>query len=184
LYQAIEKGAYRNLLEYIRTDVIPGKKVIPMNSLTSKLELFMLSGGVERMTDSTKKHIRRRLESELESSIDIFPDDKGMLLVVPESVSLKDVVSENQTLQRELRVCKTKSTDVNIIIDQTSSLILSAIQQDMAPTPWPYHPSDVKNAGHISIPNHLELFLAGIITGDPDNKNQTQKVTTQVQSFS
>ena len=56
LYQAIEKEAYRNLLEYIRTDVIPSKKVIPMTSLTSKLESFMLSGGVERMTDSTRKH--------------------------------------------------------------------------------------------------------------------------------
>ena len=54
----------------------------------------------------------------------------------------------------------------------------------MAPTPWPYHPSDVKNAGLISIPNHLEQFLAGIITGDPDNKNQTQRVTTLLQSFS
>ena len=54
----------------------------------------------------------------------------------------------------------------------------------MTPTPWPYHPSDVKNAGHISIPNHLERFLAGIIIGDPDSKNQTQRVTTQVQSFS
>lgn len=162
-------------MEYIRTDVIPRKKVIPMNSLTSKLESSMLSGGVERMTNSTRKHICRRLESKLESLIDIFPDDKGKLLVVPESVSLKDLVLENQTLRRELRVWKTKSTDVNIIIDQMSSLIRSAIQQDIPPTPWQYHPSDVKNAGHISIPNHLEQFLAGIITGHPDNQKSNTK---------
>ena len=159
MYQAIGKEAYRNLLEYIRTDVIPSKKVIPMTSLTSKLESFTLSGGVERMTESTRKHIRRRLESELESSIDIFSDDKGKLLVIPESVSLKDVVLENQTLQRELRVWKTKSTDVNIIIDQTSSLIRSAIQQDMAPTPWPYHPSDVKNA----VTSPYQITLSGFL---------------------
>ena len=184
LYQEIEREAYTNLFAYIRTDIIPNKKVVEVTCLTSKLESFMLSSGVERMTNSTRKHIRRRLESELESSIDIFPDDKGKLLLVPESVSLKDVVLENQTLQRELRVWKTKSNDVNVLIDQTSSLIRSAIQQDMKPTPWPYHPSDVKNAGHISIPNHLKRFLFGIITGDPDNKNQTQRVTTLVQSFS
>ena len=184
LYQEIEREAYTNLLEYIRTDIIPSKKIVPMTYLTSKLESFILSGGVERMTDSTRKHIRMRLESELESSIDIFPNDKGKLLVVPGSVSLKDVVLENQTLQRELRVWKAKSTNVNVLIDQTSSMIRSAIQQDMTPTPWPYHPSDVKNAGHIFIPNHLKRFLVGVITGDPDNKNQTQRITTLVQSFS
>ena len=54
----------------------------------------------------------------------------------------------------------------------------------MTPTPWPYHPSDVKNCGHISIPNHLERFLFDIISADPDNKNQPQTVTTLVQSFS
>ena len=138
----------------------------------------MLSGGIERMMDSTRKHIRRRLESDLGRSIDVFTDDKGKLLVVPESVSLKDVVLENQTLQRELKVWKSKSADVNTIIDQTSSLIRSAIQQDMTPTPWPYHPSDVKNCGHISIPNHLERFLFGIISGDPDNRTQPERVTT------
>lgn len=102
LYQEIEREAYTNLYVYIRTDIIPNKKVIEMTCLTSKLESFMFSSGVERMTNSTRKHIHRRLESELESSVDIFPDDKGKLLVVPDSVSLKDVVLENQTLQREL----------------------------------------------------------------------------------
>ena len=118
LYQEIESEAFTNLLEYIRTDIIPNKKVVPMTSLTSKLELFKLSGGIERMTDSTRKHIRRRLESDLGRSIDVFTDDKGKLLVVPESISLKDVVLENQTLQRELKVWRSKSADVISIIDR------------------------------------------------------------------
>ena len=79
--------------------------------------------------DSTKtpenkeKGNKEKETGDLERSIDVFTDDKGKLLVVPESVSLKDVVLENQTLQRELKVWRSKSTDVNTIIDQTSSLI-------------------------------------------------------------
>ena len=119
----------------------------------------MLSGVIERVTDSTRKHICRRQESELGRSIGVFMGDKGTFLVVPESVLLKDVVLENQS----------KSTDVNTIIDQTSTLIRSAIQQDMTPTPT-----------HISISNHLERFLVGIISEHPDNKNQSQRVTTLV----
>ena len=97
----------------------------------------MRSGGVEHLHDSTRKHIRRKLESELGESVDTFPDDKGKLLMVPDSVSFKDVVLENQMLHRELRVWKAKSTNINKIIDQTSSHIRSVIRQDMTPTPWP-----------------------------------------------
>lgn len=154
MYQVIEREAYSNLFDYIRTDIIPNKKITPITSLTAKLESFMSAGGVKLMTDSTRKHIRRRLESELGDSVDIFQDHKGKLVMVPKSVSLKDVVLENQTLQRELKAWKAKSTDFNMIIDQTSSLIRSAIRQDKTLTLWPYHPSDVKNHGHISIPNH------------------------------
>ena len=111
----------------------------------------------------------------------MFPDNKGNLLMVPDSVSLQDVVLENQGLRRELEIWKAKVTDFNKIIDQTSSQIRSAIKEDMAPTPWPYHPSDVNSS---AIPNQLERLLVGLLTGDPDCGNSAaHRVTTLVQSF-
>ena len=72
-------------------------------------------------------------------------------------------------------------TDFNMIIDQTSSQTRSAIKEDMAPTPWPYHPSDVNSS---AIPNQLEHLLVGLLTGDPDcGKSAARRVTTLVQSF-
>ena len=133
------------------------------------------------MNESTRKNIRRRLESELQDSVHIFPDDKGWLLMVPDSVTLQDVVSENQSLHRELEIWKAKVTDPNKIIDQASAKIRSAIKEDMGPTPWPYHPSDVNS---LSIPHQLERFLTGLLTGDPEAKNQANRVSTLVQSFS
>ena len=142
----------------------------------------MLSGGIELLRDSTRKHIHRTLKYELEDSVQIFPDNKGKLLMVPDSVSLQDVVLENQGLRRELEIWKAKVTDFNMIIDQTSSQIRSAIKKDMAPTPWPYHPSDVNSS---VIPNQLERLLVGLLTGDPDcGKSGAHRVTTLVQSFS
>ena len=75
------------------------------------------------MHDSTKKHIHRRLVSEFEGSVQIFPDDKGKLLMVPETITLRDVVVENQILERELAILKGKMTDSDKIIDQTASQI-------------------------------------------------------------
>ena len=58
----------------------------------------MFSGGIELLRDSTRKHIHRTLKYELGDSVQIFPDNKGKLLMVPDSVSLQDVVLE-------IRVC-------------------------------------------------------------------------------
>ena len=102
--------------------------------------------------------------------------------MVPDSVSLRDVVfGKSDSTQG---AWKAKVTNFNKIIDQISSQIRSVIKQDMVPTPWPYHPSDVNNGTHYAIPNQLERFLVGLLTGDPDAKSQTHRVTTLVQSFS
>ncbi len=79
--------AYGSLFEYIRTDIIPNKKIVQVTFLTSKLKSFVPSGEI---SESTRKNIRRRLESEFENSVHIFPDDKGWLLMVPVSVTLQE----------------------------------------------------------------------------------------------
>ena len=183
LYQKIERESYAKLFEYIRTDIFPNKKIVAIVSLTTKLESFMLASGIEQVHDSTKKHIHRKLVSELEGSVQIFPDDKGKLLMVPNTVTLRDVVVENQILDRELAIWKGKMTDLDKIVDQTASQIRTSIKhlQATTPTPWPCHPADTEN---FSIPAQLEQFLVGLLTGDPDTSYQTHRVTTLVSSFS
>lgn len=184
LYKRIEREAYNDLFKFIRTDIIPKKMIVQLSSLAMKLESFMLSSGITLMKDSTRKHIHRKLESELGNAVNIFPDDTGKLLMVPESVTLNDVVLENQNLQRELKVWRAKSTDFNKIIDQTSSQIRLIIKEQKTVTPWPIHPADVKDSAHVSIPDQLERLLVGLLTGNPETKIQTQRVSTLVQSFS
>ena len=99
---------------------------------------------------------------------------------IVDDLSLTDVVLENQDLLREIEIWKSQTIDK--IIGQTSSLILSAIKSNITPSPWPYHPSDVSRCD--PIPKELERFLVGLLTGNPDKKSQTNKVSTLVQSFS
>lgn len=67
---------------------------------------------------------------------------------------------ENKNLLRKLNVWRAKSTNVNKIIDQTSSHIRSIIKQEMTVTPWSFHPSDVKDSGYITLPDQLERLTA------------------------
>ena len=181
-YQMVEREAFADLFEHIRTVVIPSKKIVPVSSLTTKLESSMLSGGIISIRDSTRKHIRRRLESELENSVQIYPDDKGKLLMVPDSVQLRDAVLEIQSLRKELGIWKTKVTDLMKITAQVSSAIRSAVKEDKEPTPFPFHPSNVTSTDW-PIPYELERFLIGLLTGDPDVKCPSHRVSTLVQSF-
>ena len=63
--------------------------------------------------------------------------------MVPDTVTLRDVVVENQILKRELAIWKGKMTDSDKIIDQTASQIRTAVKhlQATTPTTWPCHPA-------------------------------------------
>ena len=87
-----EYDAFTDLFRYIRTDVLDAEAVITMVDLTKKLESFIQSRGIEGLSESTKKHIRRKIEAEFGSTIEIFPDEKGKLLVMPGNLSKKEIV--------------------------------------------------------------------------------------------
>ena len=125
LYEVAEVGAYAQLFHYIRNEVISNKMVVPVAQLTEKLEAFISCKG-EVLKTATKKNFRRRLESELGDSVHIFPNDSGKLLLVPDSLSFKDVVLDNENLRKELAIWKVKLTDANKITDQASSQIREA----------------------------------------------------------
>lgn len=52
-----------------------------MTYLASRFESSMKALAVTEIKPSTKKHLRRRVESELAESIHIIPDDNGRLLL-------------------------------------------------------------------------------------------------------
>lgn len=74
------------------------QKAVNMTHLTSKLELFAQSRGLQKLSESTKKHMRRKIEGEFGSSLDIFPNSNGKLLVLPCNLSLRETVKEKIAL--------------------------------------------------------------------------------------
>ena len=122
------------------------------------------------------------MESELADVIQFFPDGKGKLLMVPGNVTLHDHVLEVQSARNELEIWKTNVGENNRFIDQASLKIRSAIKEDIKPTPLPFYPSDATT--NLSIPHVLELFLVGLLTGDPERKSTSHRASSLVQSFS
>ena len=114
-----------------------------MTELTSKLEVLAQARGKEKLSEATRKHIRRKLEAEFGSILLIFPDDKGKLIVVPDNLSVEDIVKMNLAMKKELDILKYPSSDTDKIIDQSSTYIHKSIMDMKWKSPWPTHPSDI-----------------------------------------
>ena len=64
-------------------------------------------------------------------------------------------------------------------LDQTSSQIRSAIKEDMAPTPWPYHPSDVNSSAIPDQPEHLRVGYLPTINAPATELNTVFEILNQ-----
>ena len=53
------------------------------------------------MSEATGKHQRRKIEAEFGSILLIFPDDKGKHIVVPDNLSVEDIVKMNLAMKKE-----------------------------------------------------------------------------------
>lgn len=181
-YSEVERDSYDDLLKFIRNSILPNKQIVPMKSLADKLQSIMKSKGIQQVKDSTKKHIKRNLIKHLGMCLNIYPDNKGKLLVVPDTVTVKSIVIENERLKAELEVWKSKS-NVNDLIDLTSTHLRNQIKNDVKESPWPCHPSDVDSQS-FHVPDYLQRFFLGLLTGDVKKENYSERVNMLVQSFS
>ena len=139
-YYEAERTAYTSLFEFIRTDLLQNPRVVKMTDLTIKLISFMTLAGITSIHNSTRKHIRRCLETEFKDVLQIFPDEKGKLLVMPDSLSVQDLAKENMKLTDEIKSMQITSSGDDGTIDVAASCIIISIKQNKQPQSWPHLP--------------------------------------------
>lgn len=95
-YEKDGEQAFEQLFMYIRNYFLPYPNVLTLRDLTSKLEESLKSSSIAQVKASTKKHIRRKLESEFTGSLHFISDEKGKVLVYPDSLSIGTLVKQFQ----------------------------------------------------------------------------------------
>ena len=85
-----------------------------MTDLFSRLHKYLQDLGVTDVRDSTKKHMRRKLENKFGGLLHIIASSSEKLLVFPDTLSIvDDLVRVNQALKPELNIWKlSKEADV------------------------------------------------------------------------
>ena len=107
------------------------------------LEILAQVWGKEKLSETTRKHIRRKIEAEFGSILLIFLDHKGKLIVVPENLNAEDIMKMTFVIKKELDILKHHSSNISKIIDQSSTNILNSILDMKWKSPWPIHLSDI-----------------------------------------
>ena len=63
-YVQVESSAYEMLFDYIRTAILDNPRLVNLSDLSAQLMELMNEKGVSAIKDSTKTHVRRKLETE------------------------------------------------------------------------------------------------------------------------
>ena len=160
-----EEKAFSDLFKYIQLGVIE-KKINCYND-----RAYLKAQGKEKLSEATRKHIRRKIEAEFGSILLIFLDDKGKLIVVPENLNAEDIVKMNLVIKKELHILKHHSSNIGTIIDQSSTYIRNSVLDMKWKSPWPIHLSDV-NIRSFPVPESLKLLLMSVLTADVSNPSK------------
>ena len=172
-----EEKAFSDLFAYLRSEVLEKQSITTMTQLTKKLEIFAEAHGQEHLSESIKKHIKRKLEAEFGPILVIFPHDKGKLIVVPDDLSVEKVVKTNLTMEKELDILRSHSHDISNIIDQSSTYVRKSILDMEWKTPWPIHPPDV-DVQLFPVPECLSHSVLGVLTTNVNKPSESQESCT------
>ena len=106
MYNAAANQSYNELSLFLRKDVFDNPQVMTMADLSSRLVDSMNCFGIDQVKESTRKHIKRKLESEFGGALHIFLDRKGKLIMYPDNMSICELAKENQSLKAKLHTLK------------------------------------------------------------------------------
>ena len=153
-----------------------------MTEVTNQFELFARQNGIEKVRETAKKHIKRKIAAEFGTTLEIFPSSKGKLIVVPTNLSLKETVEAKLELEKEVDILRQNTQEADKIVDKCFTHIRGELLKSKWSSQWPVHPFDVKEEW-FHVHGWLTRLLTGMITGDPVPP-PTVRVQSLVKSFS
>lgn len=168
VYEEAEKQSYEELFLYIRNELLPNPVVLPMTDLTARLERSMHSHGISQIRPSTKKHVRRKLETEMGGSLCFVSDEKGKLLIYPDSLSLDDLAKQVHSLKKDLQ--EARAANSGDVLTKTAMQLRNQIKKQDVSQPWP--PDTEQNV----IPQSVIEFLYTLLTGECECADPSDRV--------
>ena len=174
-YEDALQIAQEELFCFIRNDLFTNPDVVPLTELSTKLVTKMHELGVIKVNDSTKKNLRRTLNTEFKETLKFLNNVNGRVLVYPSSLDIDETVLKYNSVRQELRVAENQT--YYSIITKSALMLRKAITTRGISDDWP---PDTTTS---NIPEPLAKVYQVRLTGDPNCDAQTERVSRLSNSF-
>ena len=101
--------------------------------------------------ESTRKHLRRKLETEFGETLNIISDEKGKLIVIPDNLKACDLAKEMLELKQQLELINSQPDDIVSVLRKAALHLRSSIKTQEYTKPWPFIPSTLAEEGAIPL---------------------------------
>ena len=163
-YTNLESEAYQMLFDYIRSDILADEKIVRLTELTELLASYLTSLGVEEIKLSTKKHIRRKLQTEFGDALLVKNLlETASVFIVPANLSPLQLPKCITTILLEKQNNASQSSRRSNIY-RAAIDIREAIQRTENKMSWPPCLSDLAESA-MNVPKELDSFLQTLMTG-------------------
>ena len=157
-YTNLESEAYQMLFDYIRSDVLANEKIVRLTELTELLASYLTSLGVEEIKLSTKKHIKRKLQTEF-GDVLLFENllETASVFIVPANLSPLQLAKCITTILLEKQDNASQSSRSENIY-RAAIDIREAIQRTENKMSWPPRLPDLAESA-MNVSKELDSFL-------------------------
>jgi hypothetical protein len=182
LYESATNIAYKELLDFIRNEIFPNPKVLHLTDLTSRLLSLMNLYGFNEIRDSTKTHIRRKLESEFGESLHFVRNHGCKVLVYPDTSTRDELACGIIELRTKVETLQATQSDSMAELSRAALLLRGDIKTQGLMAEWPPQPSEL-GAESANIPDAVRHFLQMLIVGQGGESNMTSCAERQICSI-
>ncbi|KAK3751112.1 hypothetical protein QZH41_016239, partial [Actinostola sp. cb2023] len=183
-YARLESAAYEMLFKYIRSNVLEQPTLVRLNDLTQMMLGFMRELGAKETKESTKTHMRRKLEAEFGNMLQFEALlGNNRVYVIPQTLSRLQLARDVARLSQEQQSTR-DATNIQDI-QRVALDLRDAIRSNESEFNWPPQPSQLTQ-DNINLPDKVRIFLSTLLTGsctESQEEPNPLKVQRLVNSF-
>lgn len=164
--------AKQDLFSFIRKELFVHPDVITLVYLTKHLSDKLTALGFNEILPSTKKNLRRNLETEFGDALNYVTDYNGRVLVYPASLTQDELVLKYYAVKEKLDKFKENTDDTKTILN-AAEILRNCIKSQEISENWPPNTTDVR------VPEMFSLFLTSLLKDDsfPSKSGKVERLT-------
>ena len=164
----IEKSSiFQTWFDFTEKSFLKSRKITTVNDLILKLEQLLVANNASdcfQNPKSFKKKSSRRLEIEFKDIANIFLNQNGKLIFLPNTVNIEQTAEDYMELQRQHEKVMLESDKTRKLVQEAAVIIRSEVSQLKNNMSWPPTVSEL-NSDMVRIPNLLQHFLSYLLHG-------------------